>query len=73
MYLTVFALFLIVLCALTGGIEIYGGIVRITNPPLFVISIILVIFDFIYEVAKFIAKLAAKQEEQQAKEKTMNP
>ena len=66
MYLTVFALFLIVVCALTGGIEFYSGMVHITNPTLFVLSIILVILDFIYEVAKFIAKLTAEQEEQQA-------
>jgi len=51
---------------LTGGIEFYSGMVHITNPTLFVLSIILVILDFIYEVAKFIAKLTAEQEEQQA-------
>ena len=70
MYLTVFALFLIVICALTGGIEIYSyGIIHITNPTLFAIAIILVIFDFIYEVAKFLFKLSVKQEEKQAQEK----
>jgi hypothetical protein len=70
-YLTVFALFLIVICVLTGGIEIYnyGTVyIRITNPMLFGIAIMLAILDFVYELIKFLLKFLVKQEEKQTPE-----
>ena len=65
MYLTVFAVFIIAWSAITGGVGVYsGGGVYVRESSSFIMAILLVVFDFLYETSKFLSKLLLKQEKE---------
>ena len=65
MYLTVFAVFIIAWSAITGGVGVYSdGTIYVRESSYFVVAILLVAFDFLYEAGKFLSKLRLKQEKE---------
>jgi hypothetical protein len=70
LYLTILAIFLVAIGAVTGGISSYSdGTLYIKDSTLFGLGVLFTIIDFMYEVGKFLFKLLVKPEEKQAPEK----
>ena len=65
MYLTVFAVFIIAVSTITGGLGVYSdGTVYVRESSSYIMAILLAVFDFIYEAAIFLSKLLLKQEKE---------
>lgn len=69
MYLTVFAVFIIAWSAITGGVGVYSdGTVYVRESSYFIMAILLVILDLLYEAGRFLSKLLLKQDKEKLSE-----